>query len=201
MQQLKRCRNCGKDMRGLLCLSVRLHCCNACYLTWRQRPEQIAARFWVKVKKAAGNACWIWQGARSSVSGYGTFNYHGHNINAHRAAWLIVNGPIKGKDIDALHTCNNGHIGCIRPSHLYLGTHWDNMQDKIAAGMSLRGEDSPRAKLTEAQVKVIRAEYQFSRTGKRRRRYSNAKELAARYGVCTGIIAGIASRRLWKHVQ
>lgn len=147
---IKLCLNCAKDMAGMEMLDRRKFCGNACAWASKRRPELLAPRFWAKVQKADGDACWTWLGARSSVSGYGTFNYQGHNINAHRAAWLIVNGPIEGKDIDVLHTCHHGDIGCVTPHHLYLGTHQQNMLDRL-----ISGRDN-KAMLTPAQVREIR---------------------------------------------
>jgi len=114
---------------------------------WFQTPEATAASFWAKVRK--GKGCWTWKGARSSVTRYGMFSYNGHNIHAHRAAWLIVNGPIESSRIFVLHRCFNGHQGCVRPSHLYLGGYKENGADMVASGRSTKGERSGRAKLTD----------------------------------------------------
>jgi hypothetical protein len=179
-QNVKRQKFCGKP----------------CVRAWNRRPELVTARFWAKVRKADGDACWTWLGARSSVTRYGTFNYHGHNINAHRAAWLLTNGPIDGKDIDVLHRCNKGHEGCVRPDHLYLGTHKQNMLDKIAAGRSLRGELGPRAKLTEEQAVAI-----LSLKDSGYFKKGVARSLAEEHGVRIGTIHAIWRGHTWKHLQ
>lgn len=158
-------------------------------------PEKVAERFWAKVEKADGDACWIWHGARSSASGYATFRYYGHNINGHRAAWLLTYGPIEGKDVDVLHRCNNGHRGCVRPDHLYLGSHRDNMQDKIAAGRSLRGHNNPRAKLTREQAIALKRAYRW--IGPRK---TNVDELARQYGISSTAAYALATGRTWKNL-
>ena len=57
-----------------------------------------------------------------------------------------------------LHRCDNRR--CVRPEHLFVGTNRDNMQDMArkhrGAGGSTPGEDNPRAKLTDDQVREIR---------------------------------------------
>lgn len=67
------------------------------------------------------------------------------------------------------HKCNN--TLCINPDHLELGTHWDNMQDKIRAGNQPKGSKHAGAKLNEEKVYYIR----FVAT-------ESNKELAEKYG-------------------
>lgn len=73
--------------------------------------------------------CWEWQRARFPT-GYGHVVYEGVGMYAHRVAWLLVHGVIRGM---ILHHCDNPP--CIRPSHLYDGTSQDNAND--------RGERNP----------------------------------------------------------
>jgi len=176
-------------MRGMNCFSRRLFCGTPCYKSWNRRPEQVQARFWVKVKKSDG--CWIWQGARSSVTHYGMFNYLGHNIHAHRAAWIITNGPIAHTRIHVLHSCYNGHLGCVRPSHLYLGDYKQNGRDTVISGRSTWGARSTRAKLTEEQAHTI-----LELQGKAR-----SKDLAAKYGVGHGAISAIWRGDSWRQLK
>lgn len=84
-------------------------------------------RFWNKVEKT--NTCWIW--IASTRSGYGAFKLHGKVISAHRLVWQWNYGEIPG-GLNVLHICNNRR--CVNPTHLYLGTHKDNVRDSIANG-------------------------------------------------------------------
>lgn len=83
--------------------------------------------FWERVRK--GDGCWEWTGFVRK-DGYGQF---GRSKAAYRAAWELANGPIP-PGAHVLHSCDNRL--CVRPDHLRLGTHGDNMADMAARGRS-----------------------------------------------------------------
>jgi DNA-binding MarR family transcriptional regulator len=76
----------------------------------------------------------------------------------------------------------------------------ENMQDCKAKGRQTRGERSAQAKLTENEALEIQATYYHTRQG-RRGGYSNAAELAAKFGVTRGTIVQIAKGELWGHLK
>jgi hypothetical protein len=85
-------------------------------------------RFWENV--AIDGRCWIWvKGLRDKRKGYGVHYIASHRTAAHRYAWELLNGPIPG-GLDVLHRCDNPR--CVRPDHLFIGTHRDNMADMVA---------------------------------------------------------------------
>jgi hypothetical protein len=149
----KPCGHCGKEFLAKYQWEAQRHqlyCGRACYMASYRQPEKLAERFWAKVDKSPHPlGCWIWTACRSTVTKYGTFSYKGSNINAHRAAWLLTNGPIEQAGMDVLHTCDNGIGGCVNPAHLYLGTDKDNVRDKLAAWRQ-------NASVTPEQVRQIR---------------------------------------------
>lgn len=148
--------------------------------------------FWQKVEKRGD--CWLWTGAIQR-DGYAHGNIGGKTVSSHRYAYEKLVGPIP-EGMDLLHSCDVRH--CVNPAHLRPGTHRENMDDKMARGRAL----PTRAKLTEEQVVEIRGKYQrtLSASGKRTLA-SNAKELAALYGVSDGAILCAVSGRTWRNLN
>jgi hypothetical protein len=183
---VRTCLKCASPIpRKASNYSTRKYCGRPCYVSAIAFDmEQRRIAFWLKVDASGGNdACWIWQGARS-ISNYGTFRWFGHNINAHRAAYLLTHGPIK-PGLDVLHTCHNGVGGCVNPRHLYLGTDHENMRDKKAAGRTHK----TFRKLGLEKARAIKAV-----KGKVR-----AAVLAASHGVCIRSIHAIWSGKTWRN--
>jgi hypothetical protein len=74
--------------------------------------------------------CWEYRGAKSGA-GYRKVGRDGITWLAHRYAWSKLVGEIpEGKLV--LHDCDNR--ACCRPSHLFIGTHLDNMADMVSKG-------------------------------------------------------------------
>lgn len=96
---------------------------------------------------------------------------------AHRAMAVLSFGQPEGKK-DAAHSCGKGHLGCVNPKHLRWDTRSGNFADKIAHGTHNRGEKSPVAKLTNAEVVKIR-----SLAGS-----ASHSEIARMFGVCASNI-------------
>lgn len=91
----------------------------------------IEERFWSLVDRSG--ECWVWVGSRFS-NGYGQFRIGGRSVGAHRVAWELTNGPIP----NGLHICHHcDNPPCVRPSHLFAGTHSVNMQDAMNKGRAL----------------------------------------------------------------
>jgi hypothetical protein len=96
----------------------------------RRAPAPLGVRFWTKVEKSA--SCWLWIASRDG-NGYGTFwNIDQRRLDrAHRVAWEMTYGPIPN-GLHVLHHCDVPP--CVRPDHLWLGSHRDNMLDREAKG-------------------------------------------------------------------
>ncbi len=84
--------------------------------------------FWPQVDKSGD--CWIWTG-RLDQDGYGKYRFQLRAVRAHRWSYEEANGPIPAGLI-ICHHCDNPP--CVRPSHLYAGTHADNDRDKRTRG-------------------------------------------------------------------
>jgi hypothetical protein len=89
-------------------------------------------------------------------------------------------GPIP-PGLHVLHSCD--YRRCVEITHLRLGTHADNMRDRAERGRTAKGERMAAAKLTEAQVREIRAAPLVR--GGAVRTYTGllARDLAQKYGV------------------
>jgi len=111
-------------------------------------------KFWSHVDKSG--ECWEWQGY-CMPSGYGHWRYKGKTHLCHRLSWMFTNGEISD-GLCVCHHCDNPK--CVKPDHLFLGTHADNVRDKVtkgrARGKTMFGEDNPASKLDKRQVRRIR---------------------------------------------
>lgn len=82
-------------------------------------PEQFYAR------ATSGDGCWEWQGTLDT-GGYGRLWLRGlGSRTAHRVSWQIANGAIPD-GLHVLHHCDTP--ACIRPDHLTVGSHVENMR-------------------------------------------------------------------------
>lgn len=86
--------------------------------------------FWSLVEKS--EYCWTWKGGLDS-HGYGRVWKDKRRQGAYRVAYELENGPIPPGML-ACHHCDNKL--CVRPSHIFIGTQKDNMQDWTKKGLN-----------------------------------------------------------------
>ncbi len=159
----------------------------------------LEVRFWARVKKGAPDECWPWQPTfvkafkEQTKWRYGRFEHGWKIYKSHRLAWQLTHGEIP-EGLWVLHKCDNPP--CCNPAHLFLGTDLDNVRDCIAKGRFTRnpqkGEDHHQSKLTDRDVRFIRATY---KPGKIR-----LLDLATHFGVSEGQISVIVNRKRWTHI-
>lgn len=89
--------------------------------------EDYKIRFFRFIKK---DDCWNWIGSIGK-NGYGYFSKNSKAASAHRVSWEIHNGQIPD-GLCVLHKCDNRK--CVNPDHLFIGTYYDNIHDKINKG-------------------------------------------------------------------
>jgi len=147
--------------------------------------EKQSQRFWSKAKVGRKNKCWNWKASKTN-DGYGRIQVNKENWLAHRLSWTIHNGRIP-KGMHVLHKCDNP--ACINPSHLFLGSHLDNMRDKTKKGRGAKGEKHGRSKLTKEQAIKIFYDTDLQ------------KNIAKKHGINSVTVSLIKSRKRWKHIM
>jgi hypothetical protein len=185
--------------------------------------ESDRQRFWEKVEKLGTECgCWLWMGGlrdRKCKQKYGAFVLGGKQYRTHRIAFLLTHGCIQ-EGMHVCHTCDTPE--CVNPSHLFQGTHQDNMLDKKRKGRIpkgdqswarrnphlvargdrngaklhpeclKRGEEVNTAKLTPEQVLRIREKYENLGV--------TQASLAVAYGVHDSVMCRLLNRKTWKHL-
>lgn len=141
----------------------------------------IEERFWKYVDKGLSPDCWIWTGAHLK-GGYGRIRINEKIILAHRFSYEIHNGKIPNK-MCVCHICDNPK--CVNPSHLFLGTQKDNVDDMV-------NKNRQFSKLTLNQVKEIK---KLCCEGKLKQR-----EIAKTFNISRGTISDIYSNKSWRHM-
>lgn len=158
--------------------------------------EKLISRFLSYVRKT--DKCWIWEGGLFT-NGYGQFRVGRKKVKAHRFSWIISGGFIPDGYI-LLHKCDNPQ--CVRPDHLFLGTHKDNSLDRDrknrgAKGPNLAkgspGELNGSAKLTQTEVFEIRQ--------LRDNEGFSYNELSSLFDISPSQIANIIKERSWQIKQ
>ena len=116
--------------------------------------KTLKQRFEEKYAPEPNSGCWLWTAGINNY-GYGRITEKGRKKLAHRVSWEIHNSPIPD-GLQCLHFCDQP--SCVNPSHLFLGTHRDNMADKVAKGRHI-GNPNPLTKLNETAAMQIRKYY------------------------------------------
>lgn len=126
--------------------------------------------FLARIKTNGPDACWEWTGSCNNT-GYGTVNWKGKTITAHRLMAYIhglVDSPSAPKNKKAtgfvLHSCDNPR--CCNPKHFTIGTYSQNQIDayKRKRREQPKGQNHTVSKLTNKQAANIRKQYLFGLT-------------------------------------
>ena len=75
--------------------------------------------------------CWVWTKSCNS-DGYGKIGFRWEGRIASRYSYYLNVDSNFDRSLDVCHHCDNPK--CVRPSHLFLGTAKDNMQDMSKKG-------------------------------------------------------------------
>lgn len=127
--------------------------------------------------------CWNWTG-HIGGHGYGLLAMtRGRQFMAHRLSWEFYYGEIP-KGMFVCHHCDNRK--CVNPSHLFIGTYLDNINDMVKKGRHAIGEQTGIAKLNPAKVLSIFKEEESYRY------------LAKKYNISVSQICSIKNRKDWR---
>lgn len=144
----------------------------------------VTERFMLYVEKQ-DEGCWIWNGSFAGDR-YGWFWDGSENIGAHRFSMREFNG-VDVNGFQVRHTCDNPR--CVNPSHLLLGSHQDNMDDKTDRKRQTRGREVNTAKITETQA------IEITQSTK------PAKAIAEEYGLHWSTVYRIRNGIYWKSAK
>jgi hypothetical protein len=135
------------------------------------------------------SGCWLWLGNVSRGRARISTNRRSKMEVAARFAYRLFCSEVEDH-IVIRHQCDNPL--CVNPDHLLSGSHADNVADKVRRGRQPKGENAFGAKLTDDQVREIRATPRKRGSGVR---------LARKYGVSDTLIHRIRRGMGWRHLQ
>lgn len=176
-------------------------------------------RFWGKVQKLDDSECWNWIGSKCRF-GHGQIRIRGRLVRSHRLSFLIHRGLISDKML-VCHKCDNPK--CVNPSHLFLGTHSDNVKDMISkkrgntenALATLRNHPELRARGERNGARVHpesiargmrKATSKLTDDDVRRIRYeysnhrTSHRKIADVYHVDHSVIGNLLRGKTWRHI-
>jgi len=148
--------------------------------------KTLRERFEGKFIPEPNSGCYLWESTIEG-DGYGQIRKNNRYTMAHRVSWELHNGAIP-EGLCVLHRCDTP--SCVNPDHLFLGTPTDNARDRDEKGRGnpRKGEDHGSAKLTEEDVRAMRASLQ------------SCGKLAFIFDTAKSNVSAIKRRDTWKHL-
>jgi hypothetical protein len=173
-----------------------------------RNDAQAIAKFWSKVDRSGGaTSCWLWKKGRFD-DGYGHYaicrNGRIKSYRAHRYAYLIERGDIPSGAL-VCHRCDVPL--CCNPSHLWLGSPAENIQDaqrkgRLATGLKNGAWTKPMNRASNGGERNGQAKLTADIVGEIRKRYAGGGvqqgHLAKEYGVSFQLIHLIVRGKIWK---
>ncbi|MBY2986402.1 hypothetical protein [Rhizobium leguminosarum] len=171
-------------------------CCSKHYYRLLTHGDPLGGRTFVgdpmlwcdEHKDYQGDDCIEWPFGKAH-HGYGLILVDGKNMQASRFMCILAHGEPETPDLEAAHTCHNGHLGCMNQRHLEWETRVENAQVRPRARF---GSNSPSAKLSEESVAEMRRMYSAGK--------ASQEELAELFGITIATVNSAIHRKTWRHV-
>jgi hypothetical protein len=164
------------------------------------KPKPAIYRFGMSYEVDMETLCWNWIGTlnRGSKRQYGTIKVDGKSVGAHRFSWEFYNNQKIPDGMFVMHKCDNPK--CVNPMHLKIGTHQDNMDDKVSKNRQAKGDSFLKripakgsknglSKLNELQAMEIFKDNRPQRV------------IAQQYGISQTVVHNIKSIKTWKVIH
>ena len=103
--------------------------------------------------------CWFWIGVKNA-GGYGRVFYQGSFWFTHRLSVILSGRNFKLKPFGC-HTCD--HPPCCNPEHIFVGTHAENMFDRIKWSATLPDEEIEEIKRSTLPDEVLARRHKIAR--------------------------------------
>ena len=163
------------------------------------RPANTPNVLWSKVDKRGENECWEWRGYKNA-DGYGRTWINDRGYYAHRVIFdlaypniINLSAPKNTEDNGyILHTCDNP--SCCNPKHLFVGTHADNMADKVFKNRQNKfpSDTGPRCKLSMSQAREAR---------ELRKNGASVRDLAEQFGLSLPSMKTLLRGQSYKEIE
>jgi HNH endonuclease len=128
--------------------------------------------------------CLLWTGY-TNKDGHGQLRVGRKVVVVSRLMWELTNHRPIPPGFIVRHRCDDPR--CCEPTHLEVGTHEDNVADRVERGRSACGTRNGRSKLTIDSVRAIR-----------RRCHEPVGVLAREFGVDPRAIRAVLAGETWK---
>lgn len=124
---------------------------------------------------------------RRDADDYGIYGYApGQTRKAHRIAWTHAYGELP-PHLLVCHRCDNPP--CVNPRRLFLGTHADNIRDKVRKGRANQERENNNhsrvTRKTAAEIRRLKAERVPQR------------QIAQRFDISESLVSLIVNNKAW----